>query len=344
MAGWPASGVLELLDYGALVRSAWLGPVARRLAWMLAGALLPGCGYERVTGDAMGTTYTVLGDCALPAARLDAALRQVNRQMSTYDPDSELSTFNRASVGETVHVSVALAEVATAAQALAERTGGAFDATVAPLVALWGFGAQAQERAPTAAQVDAARSRVGYRKVRVEAAPPRLVKQAAATLDLSGIAKGYAVDQLAELLRASNCADFLVELGGEVRTAGAAPGGGHWQVAVESPDGGQLATLRLRDGAVATSGDYRQRRVVDGKRVSHIIDPRTGHPVRHQTASVTVVAATAMEADGLATALLVLGAREGLAFAVRHDVAALFVVRQDDGFAIRETPSLADYR
>lgn len=310
---------------------------------MLAGALLPGCGYERVTGDAMGTTYTVLGDCALPAARLDAALRQVNRQMSTYDPDSELSIFNRAGVGETVHVSVALAEVATAAQALAERTGGAFDATVAPLVALWGFGARAQAHAPTAAQVDAARSRVGHRKVRVEAAPPRLLKQAPATLDLSAIAKGYAVDQLAELLRSSKCADFLVELGGEVRTAGTAPGGGRWQVAVESPDGGQLATLRLRDGAVATSGDYGQHRVVDGKRVSHIIDPRTGHPVRHQTASVTVVAATAMEADGLATALLVLGAREGLAFAARRDVAAMFVVRQDDGFAIRETPSLADY-
>lgn len=292
----------------------------------------------------MGTTYGVLGNCAVPKTRLDAALARVNRQMSTYDPGSELSAFNRAAVGEAVPVSQALVEVAVAAQGISKRTAGAFDPTVAPLVGLWGFGARAENRPPTAAEVRAALARVGYRKVVAEAAPPRLVKRAPATLDLSAIAKGYAVDRLADVLRAARCDAFLIELGGEIRTAGAAPGGGRWRVAIESPDGGRLAMLRLREGAVASSGDYRQHRVVDGARVSHIIDPRTGHPVRHGTASVTVVAATAMEADGLATALLVMGERDGMAYAERNAVAALFATRRQDGFATSESSALTAYR
>ena len=314
------------------------------LPWML--VLLPlGCGYDHMRGRSMGTTFSVQADCALPKAQVEAVLARANRQMSTYDVHSELSAFNRAGVGEAVRVSAALVEVVAAAQALSERTDGAFDATVAPLVGLWGFGAQAAARPPTAAQVRTALAQVGYRKVRFERQPPRLEKRADATLDLSAIAKGHAVDEIARVLRAATCDAFLIELGGEVRTAGPAPGGGRWRVAVESPKGGShLTTLLLREGAVATSGDYRQRRVVDGVAISHIIDPRSGRPVRHQTASVTVVAATALEADGLATALLVMGTRSGTAFAEQHGVAALFVARGADGFAIAESPALAAYR
>ena len=293
----------------------------------------------------MGTTFFVQADCMLPKAQVEAVLTRTNRQMSTYDVHSELSAFNRAGVGEAVPVSSALVEVVAVAQAISERTGGAFDATVAPLVGLWGFGAQANARPPTPAQVRAALAQVGYRKVRFARRPPRLEKRTHVTLDLSAIAKGHAVDEIARVLRASACDAFLIELGGEVRTAGPAPGGGRWRVAVESPaHDGQLATLLLRDGAVATSGDYRQRRVVDGVTVSHIIDPRNGHPVRHPTTSVTVVAATALEADGLATALLVMGTRSGAAFAEQHGVAALFVDRGTDGLAITASPALAAYR
>lgn len=293
----------------------------------------------------MGTTFSVQADCAVPKAQVEAVLARVNRQMSTYDVHSELSAFNRAGVGEVVPVSAALVEVVAAGQALSERTGGAFDATVAPLVALWGFGAQAAAQPPTAAQVRAARAQVGYRKVRFERQPPRLEKRAEATLDLSAIAKGHAVDEIARVLRAFACDAFLIELGGEIRTAGPAPGGGHWRIAIESPTGGgNLTTLLLREGAVATSGDYRQRRVLDGVTVSHIVDPRHGYPVRHQTVSVTVLAATALEADGLATALLVMGAGDGAAFAEQHGIAALFVARGADGLAVTESPALAAYR
>ena len=315
-----------------------------RLWWMLA-LLQLGCGYDHMQGRSMGTTFSVQANCALPKARVEAVLARANRQMSTYDDHSELSAFNRAGVGEAVPVSAALVDVVAAAHALSERTGGAFDATVAPLVGLWGFGAQAAAQPPTATRVQSTLSRVGYRKVFFEREPPHLRKRADATLDLSAIAKGHAVDEIARVLRAFACDAFLIELGGEIRTAGRAPGGGRWRVAIESPKGGShLTTLLLRDGAVATSGDYRQRRVVDGVAISHIIDPRDGHPVRHQTASVTVVAATALEADGLATALLVMGTRSGASFAEQHGVAALFVARATDGFAVTETPALAVYR
>ena len=318
----------------------------RRLAWVALLLLAPGCGYEHMQGRSMGTGYAVQANCALPQARIRAALARVNRQMSTFDPDSELSTFNRADIGQAIAVSPELVEVVAAARALSQRTGGAFDATVAPLVALWGFGAQAATTEPTTAQVRAARAEVGSHKVRVARRPPRLEKRAPVTLDLSAIAKGHAVDALAQVLQAAGCDAFLIELGGEIRSAGPAPGGGRWRIAIESPNNadGPLVTLLLREGAVATSGDYRQRRVVDGVAVSHIIDPRTGHPLRHQTRSVTVVAATAREADGLATALLVMGERDGVAFAVQHGIAALIVVQEVGSFAIRESPAMAAYR
>lgn len=318
--------------------------MAKRLPLALVLSLPLGCGYERMEGRSMGTTYSVQGDCSLPRAGVGALLARVNRQMSTFDANSELSAFNRAPVGEAVLVSTALIEVVASAATISERTGGAFDPTVASLVGVWGFGAQAATLPPTAAQLQAALAQVGFHKVRFDQHPPRLRKSAPTTLDLSAIAKGHAVDEIARLLEAAGCGAFLVELGGEIRTAGPAPGGGRWRVAIESPDGGRLTTLLLRDGAVATSGDYRQRRVVDGRAVSHIIDPRNGHPVRHQTTSVTVVAATTLEADGLATALLVMGALDGAAFAGRQGIAALFVDRQEDGFAVSASPAMAQYR
>ena len=323
-------------------------PNGGRLGWLACVVLFllaHGCGYEHMQGRSMGTTYAVQASCALPQQHIRATLARVNRQMSTYDADSELSIFNRAGVGEPIAVSPELVEVVAAAHTLSERTGGAFDATVAPLVALWGFGAQAATTPPTAAQVQAARANVGHYKVSFTRRPPLLVKRAPVTLDLSAIAKGHAVDTLAQLLQAEGCNAFLIELGGEIRTAGPAPGGGRWRIAIESPDSEHpLTTLQLREGAVATSGDYRQRRIVDGAAVSHIIDPRTGRPARHQTRSVTVVAGTAREADGLATGLLVMGAHDGTPFAEQHGVAALFVIQHERGFVIRESPAMAKYR
>ena len=323
-----------------------IGPRAV-LACGLAAPLLLGCGHERYDGRALGTTFAIQGDCALPRRAVDRVLADVNRQMSTFQQNSELMAFNRAAVGKPVPVSAQLVDVVAAAGDVAAQTGGAFDVTVAPLVGLWGFGAQAGRTPPTAAQIHAARAQVGHARVGHQRDPPRLVKLAPVTVDLSGIAKGHAVDALAGVLDRAGCGAFLIEIGGEIRVAGASPGGGPWRVGVDHPRrrGGHLAVLKLKRGAIATSGGYRQRPRFGDAASAHVIDPRTGRPVRHATVSATVVAATARRADALATALLVMGASDGLAFAARHEVAALFATSGAGGaLAVRQSPAMAEYR
>ena len=331
---------------------------AKALLALCGGALAGACGYEAVEGRAMGTTYAVQADCpgGVPKQRIVAVLEQVDGRMSTYDSQSELSAFNRAPVGVPVPVSEDMAAVAIAAQRIAEETGGAFDATVAPLVALWGFGAQAAVDPPDEAALRRARARVGFRRFKVSVQPPALEKRTAVTVDFSAIAKGYAVDRIVGALAESSCRAYLVGFGGEARVFGPAPDGGPWRLGIEAPDdvfGGDLLApvLLLRDGAVATSGDYRQFRAPtsaeqrllppEQRRVSHIVDPRSGLPASHTLAAVTVVAESAMSADAYATALLVLGAEAGLAFAESRDLAALFVERRGDGFELHRSTAMA---
>ena len=321
--------------------------LAATACWAASFALLsPGCGFERATGDAMGTTYAIQADCpaSLPHDRIDAELVRINALMSTYDPHSEVSRFNRAPTGVPIPVSADLVEVVGAAFSVAERTGGAFDATVAPLVGLWGFGAANARPAPAGPQVEDTLRLVGYRRVAHRHDPPTLEKLQSATLDLSGIAKGFAVDRVAGLLDDAGCRAYLIEFGGEIRALGKAPGGGPWRIGVESPSGpDHVRTLMLEGSALATSGDYRQFRETDGVRVSHIIDPRTGYPVRHGLASVTVVADTAMVADAFATALLVMGETQAHRFARDTGLAALFIVRADGGFEVVHSEAMATY-
>ena len=305
-----------------------------------------GCGYEHATGDAMGTSYSIQADCpgSLPRGRFDAELDRLDALMSTYDRQSELSRFNRGPVGEALPVSSELVDVVDAAFLVAEQTRGAFDATISPLVALWGFGADAAPGTPGDEEVAQALRSVDYRRVAHSRDPPTLEKIERATLDLSGIAKGYAVDRLAGLLGDAGCPAYLVEFGGEIRARGSAPGGGPWRVGVESPSGPEyMSTLLLGTAALATSGDYRQYRESDGVRVSHVIDPRTGYPVRHRLASVTVVADAAMMADAYATAMLVMGEAEARRFADEMEIAALFLVRADGGFEMFHSPAMVAY-
>jgi len=293
----------------------------------------------------MGTTYAVEAVCpgSLPRERVDGELARINRLMSTYDPDSELSRFNRSAVGADFGAAPETVEVVAAALAVAERSGGALDPTVAPLVALWGFGADPASEPPRDSDIAEAMASVGHRKLVYRRDPPSLRKLAPVTVDLSAIAKGYAVDRLAAVLADARCDAYLIELGGEIRAFGRAPGGGPWRIGVDVPSGtGFAATISLENGGLATSGDYRQFRQHDGVRLSHIIDPRTGYPVDHGVASVTVVADTAMMADAHATALLVMG-EEGLAFAEANGLAALFIVRTADGFRIAPTAAMAAY-
>ena len=340
-------------------------PRRKRAAVLLATAIAAsGCGgsesgFERVDGAAMGTTYAVQAACpgGVPARRLAAVLDRVDRAMSTYDETSELARFNRAPVGVPVPVSPWLADVADAAQRVAEETGGAFDATVAPLVAFWGFGADAEAVPPDKARLQAARGVVGHGRLQVELSPPTLTKLAEVRVDFSAIAKGFAVDRMADVLDGASCRAYLVELGGELRAKGGAPDGGAWRVGVEVPlafvSGGLQTVLHIRDGALATSGGYRQFRaptkaelvlLPHGQtRVSHVVDPRSGLPVAHALASVTVVARSAVFADAYATALLVLGTKAGLAFAERRGIAALFVEDGEDGLQMHGTAAMEAY-
>ena len=334
--------------------------LAKVLLALCSCALAGGCGYEAVKGRAMGTTYAVQADCpgGVPRQRIVAVLERVDERMSTYDPQSELSAFNRAPVGVPVPVSEDLATVASAAQRIAEETGGAFDATVAPLVAFWGFGAEAAVDPPDEAGLRRARARVDFRQFKVSEQPPALEKRTAVTVDFSAIAKGYAVDRIADALAESSCRAYLVEFGGEARVFGPAPDGGPWRLGIEAPNnafgGDRLApVLLLRNGAVATSGDYRQFRTPTPaeqrllppaqRRVSHIVDPRSGLPVSHTLAAVTVVAESAISADAYATALLVLGADAGLAFAESRDLAALFVERRGDRLELHRSTAMAKH-
>ncbi len=290
-------------------------------------------------GRIFGTTWQAkirgesLDEKAL-TKRIAALLEAVDKGMSTWRKDSELSVFNRAAAGP-FEFGAQTAAVIRQSFVVAQMTGGAFDPTVRPLIALWGFGAGARQEPPSAKDLAQARAAVGYTKLRW-AQPKQLVKaKPDLSLDLSAIAKGFAVDQVADLLKASGASSGMVEIGGEVVAWGERHQGGAWRLAVDAPiDGassgqGFAAIVELRDAAMATSGDYRQFRIEKGRRVQHIVDPRTGMPVDHGLASVTVVAPDCMTADAYATALMVLGVEAGLTLVNSHaDLEALFLVRQ----------------
>lgn len=295
-----------------------------------------------VRGEVMGTTYTVKvvaqtreqqSEAAEEALALTVqeALDAVDRSMSTYKPDSELSRFNDGPGATDVAISRPLADVLTVAFDVHERSAGAFDITVGPLVERWGFGSKGElTTLPSSADVDALRRRIGHAHLSLDTQAPTLRKDnAELRVDLSAIAKGYGVDQAAAALHEAGWDDFLVEVGGEVRVSGKTEAGRSWRLAVEKPSASErtiFEVIELEDRAMATSGDYRNFTVVDGTRYSHTIDPTTGRPVTHQLASVSVVADTCAEADALATALNVLGPTRGLELAEREGLPALFLV------------------
>lgn len=322
---------------------------------VLIGATLTACGgpgeYHRTGGPTMGTEYRVIwsGGVACTkslAHRIETELQSVNGQMSTYLADSELSRFNRAPAGEWLPVSVQLADVVVLALHLSNQSGGAFDITVGPLVNLWGFGPEQRTGTPTDREIDQALTRVGFELLEVRRSPPGLRKRIADLyVDLSAIAKGHAVDRLAVLLEDHDCSDYLVDIGGELRVRGTNAAGESWRIGIESPQagaGGIEQVLSLSRGALATSGDYRNFRMSGDGRLSHTIDPRTGRPVAHPMASVTVWAETAALADGLATLINVLGPTAGMAFAEHRDTAAMALVRRDGGFDRRYTDRMRE--
>jgi thiamine biosynthesis lipoprotein len=297
----------------------------------------------RLEGKTMGTTWSVLlgkaPDGVDPASLqplLQQQLDRINRLMSTYDPDSEISRFNDSTATDWYAVSPETARVVALAEEISRLSDGAFDITVGPLVDLWGFGPRPRkETLPTDSEIEAVRTRVGYGHLQVRQLPAALRKDIPGLrIDLSAIAKGYAVDALAATLAAHGFAAMVVEIGGEMVIRGRHPDGHPWRIAVEKPTPGRPAVERvfsLTDTGMATSGNYRNFFIENGQHYGHTIDPATGRPVRHKLASVTVLAPTCARADALATALMALGDERAQELCRREKIAAYLLLHEGSG-------------
>ena len=309
-----------------------------------------------LSGPTMGTTYTV--KIAAPPASLDSArlratiddvLTQIDQSMSGYRTDSEVARFNASAATQWHEVSRDLATVVQAALDISEQSSGAFDITVAPLVAAWGFGPAGEPKVlPNVEQLAQIAARVGYRKLHVQLDPPALRKDVAElSIDLNGIAPGFAVDRLAERLAALHAENFMIDIGGEIRARGHNARGEPWHIAIERPVDTQRAPYAgvwLDGASVSTSGEYRDYYERDGRRYSHTIDPRTRQPLDRAPGSVVVIAASTTLADGWATALNVLGPHEGLMLAAKEHMPVLYIERQGNGWRSQSTPEFERYR
>ena len=294
---------------------------------------------QELSGPTMGTTWTAKvvipsgATTLLEVVRdsIESRLNRVNASMSTWDPESEISRFNRTRSVDPFPVSADFVDVIRRGETVSIATGGAFDVTVAPLVALWGFGADGTPGSPADPTVlPSVLEHIGYAKVQIAEDGRSLRKtDPDVSIDLSAIAKGYGVDRAAEALSSMGLAAYAIEVGGEVRARGRKPDNSPWLVGIEAPDPAARTILRsipLVDAAVATSGDYRNFYESEGNRYAHIVDPRTGAPIPWQGFSVTVIHPSATTADAWATGLSVLGPEEGILLADREGLAVLFVL------------------
>jgi len=333
--------------------TSWLGAGALATALAGLGCASPPASTE-IAGPTMGARYSVkiAGEPLSPAelrrvrARVETRLTSVDALFSNWRDDSELARFNRHPAGQPFAASPETVAVFAAARRVHDLSGGAFDVTVAPLARAWGFGpGPALPATPGEERLAALRPAVDQALVRLDVRAGTLTRaRSDVECDLSAIAPGYAADGLIEDLAALGYRDALVDVGGELRAAGRRADGKAWRVGLDSPAGGRLdVEVPLRDAALATSGDYRNAWLDErGARRGHVLDPRTLRPVDHALAAVTVVRPSAAEADGLATALFVLGPQAGRTLAEREGWAALFVIRTArDGLAIEATPAFA---
>jgi len=304
--------------------------------------------YASLGGASMGTTWSVkFLDPGLDRRRLQggvqAALDEIVAQMSTWDADSAISRLNRAAPGW-YQVAPAFFGVLAQALELAAATEGAYDPTVGALVDLWGFGPPGSVGSPPSqAAIDAALARSGWQRTELNAEYRGVWQPGGLQFDLSSIAKGYGVDEMARVMAEAGVQHCLAELGGELKAFGLNPAGAPWEVEVESPGlGADRLPVRLSGAAIATSGHYRRYFTHQSRRYAHTLDPRTGAPLADDLVSVSVIHPQCMAADGLATALLSLGPDAGPSYARRHGLAALFMTRHDADFAVEWTDEFAD--
>ncbi|RMJ05914.1 Thiamine biosynthesis lipoprotein ApbE precursor [Marinobacter litoralis] len=327
----------------------------------LAVAALAGCSFQEeekvweISGGIFGTTYHI--NVVLPednarlnvlAQSIQAELEQVDSAMSTWKQDSELSKLNRKpNQADWTTLSAPLFEVIQRAQEISAQTDGAFDATIGPVVNLWGFGPDARpEHIPSDEELENLLSVTGWEFLELDKESSAIRSTHPQYIDLSGIAKGYGVDVVARYLDSQGVPAYLVEIGGEVRTRGRKPDGEVWRLAVETPSeqARQVnVVVALDQKSMATSGDYRNYYESEGHRYSHTIDPDTGRPIEHRLASVTVISDDCMTADALATAFNVMGFERAMSLATRENIPAYFIVRGEAGFDVHSTPAFSSY-
>ncbi|MEO0632962.1 MAG: FAD:protein FMN transferase [Pseudomonadota bacterium] len=299
-------------------------------------ACKPGQDVLQLSGPTMGTGYNVVvsnapvGEAEIQSA-IGTALAQVNAAMSNWSETSEISRFN-ASDAPTM-LSPELAEVMDAAEAVNTASEGTFDTTMGPLIELWGFGAPGKAQMPSDVAIAAAQARSGHANTLRIGAGAMEKQQADAQVYLAAIGKGYGADHVCRALEALGITDYMVEIGGDLYAAGRNPDGMPWQIGVETPDARDRSVMDVVGVSglgMASSGDYRNYYEQDGQRYSHVIDPSTGRPITHTTASATVLAENAMLADAWATAMLTLGRDRGMAIAEREGLAVMFIERDTD--------------
>ena len=337
--------------------------IVAKLVLFFLGSLLIACTdkgklcHHLLQGRTMGTSYLIklsmpcATDITEIAQLTEEKLLAINKKMSNWLPDSELMQLNDAATNTPIATSTELFQILQTAQDISIMTAGNFDVTIGPLVNLWGFGSDTTSEQnfipPKIRRITSLQQNVGYQLLVLDAEKMTVKKlQPDVYVDLSAIAKGYGVDELANLLEQRNVAHYLVEIGGELRTRGNNPEGNIWRVGIEKPLEGRRKVQRLislSDMAMATSGDYRNYNEYADTHYPHIIDPESGQPVQHALTSVTVLHPQTTWADALATALLVMGQEQAMHFAVQHDLAVFLIYRDEGGFVENWSPAMNPY-
>ena len=298
-----------------------------------------------ISGETMGTTYNItVVDNPLSLSkenlkkRIEETLNEVNEKMSNWYNQSEISMVNNNTRGKPIDLSQELFDVINISADIHNKSNGAFDITAAPLIDLWGFGPnKSKKKIPSVSEVNAALEMVGQTKLlKLIPGLNRLKKgNSEVTINLSAIAKGYGIDKVASTLKEYKIENFLVEIGGDLITSGTNKNGKAWSIGIEAPKVERQivqSVIQLKNQAMATSGDYKNFFEKNGIRYSHIIDPKTGHPIRHKTLSVTVLAESAALADGWATAMLVLGNNDGMSIANKLGIPVFFISSHEKTF------------
>jgi len=307
-----------------------------------------------INGMTMGTTFSIqlINDKSnfnkkKLEEKINDILVDVNNKMSTWDSDSEISKINKMSTGQWIYVSPDTLFILALAKSVSKKTNGAFDVTTGNLIKLWGFETNEDKNyIPDEQSIKQTTLDVGYNKLLIDDKKSAVYKKSPFKINLSAIAKGYAVDKISEYLNKNKYSIYLVEVGGEIRVKGKKGDAKKWKIAIETPSSQVREVhniINITDHAIATSGDYRNYFEIEGKRYSHIIDPIIGKPITHNLASVTVISDTVAIADAVATALMVMGAEKGYKYCENNSISAYFIYKQGGKFKVYVTSQFKKY-